>query len=362
MELKKTTLYKKHVELGAKMVPFAGYEMPLSYTSLIEEHKAVRNKVGMFDVSHMGEFMVKGPQALSLVQKLTSNDVTKLSNGKAQYSCFPNKTGGIIDDLLVYQIKEEVYMLVVNASNITKDWDWIIENNTENAIVENHSDNTSLFALQGPLALNVLQRLTKEQLSEIPYYSFRIGEVAGISDVIISATGYTGSGGFELYVSNQNATALWDAIISAGTEENIIPVGLGARDTLRLEMGYCLYGNDIDDTTSPLEAGLSWITKLDKPFINADYLAKEKQQGVQKKLVGFEMIERGIPRKDYEICNAAGEVIGKVTSGGQSPNLSKGIGMGYVSSSFSKIDTEIYIQIRKKKIKAVIKKLPFIKI
>lgn len=362
MELKKTSLYKKHIELGAQMVPFAGYEMPLSYTSLLEEHKAVRNSVGMFDVSHMGEFMVKGPQALALVQKLTSNDVSQLTNGKAQYSCFPNETGGIVDDLLVYRLEEEVFMLVVNASNIEKDWNWIASHNTENAIVENHSEATSLFAVQGPQAVKVLQKITQEPLAEIPYYSFRIGEIAGISDVVISATGYTGSGGFELYVSNENATALWEAIISAGAEEKIIPVGLGARDTLRLEMGYCLYGNDINDTTSPLEAGLGWITKLKQPFINSEFFVQQKQKGVQKKLVAFEMIERGIPRKDYEICNAEGVVIGNVTSGGQSPTLSKGIGMGYVAIEFSKINTEIFIQIRKKKVKAEIKKLPFIKI
>lgn len=362
MELKKTSLYKKHIELGAQMVPFAGYEMPLSYTSLLEEHKAVRNSVGMFDVSHMGEFMVKGPQALALVQKLTSNDVSKLTKGKAQYSCFPNETGGIVDDLLVYRLEEEVFMLVVNASNIEKDWNWIASHNTENTIVENHSEATSLFAVQGPQAVKVLQKITQEPLAEIPYYSFRIGEIAGISDVVISATGYTGSGGFELYVSNENATALWEAIISAGAEEKIIPVGLGARDTLRLEMGYCLYGNDINDSTSPLEAGLGWITKLKQPFINSEFFIQQKQKGVQKKLVAFEMIERGIPRKDYEICNAEGEVIGNVTSGGQSPTLSKGIGMGYVAIEFSKINTEIFIQIRKKKVKAEIKKLPFIKI
>jgi len=362
MELKKTILHQIHIDLGAKMVPFAGYDMPLSYSSLLEEHKTVRNGVGMFDVSHMGEFIVKGPNAFSLVQKLTSNDVSRITIGGAQYSCFPNNTGGIVDDLLVYQLEEEVFMLVVNAGNIDKDWDWICTHNTENAILENHSETTSLFAVQGPFAEKVLQKLTKQTLSEIPYYSFCTGEVAGIPNVIISATGYTGSGGFELYVANEKAVALWDAILKAGSGEGIQPIGLGARDTLRLEMGYCLYGNDINDDTSPLEAGLGWITKLNEPFINADFLTKQKQEGVQKKLVGFEMIERGIPRKDYEICDIDDQVIGIVTSGGQSPTLSKGIGMGYVATNFAKQGTEITIQIRKKKVKAVVKKLPFVKI
>ncbi len=350
-----------HEALGAKMVPFAGYLMPLKYSSVTEEHKAVRNGVGIFDVSHMGEFFLMGPNALALIQKVCSNDAAKLEIGDAQYSCFPNDTGGIVDDLLVYRTGAEEYLLVVNASNIEKDWNWIQQHNTEQVPMYNVSEEASLFAVQGPLAIQVLQKITTIDLSTITYYKSAIGEIGGVGKVIISATGYTGAGGFELYVPNAQAVALWTAIMEAGKAENIQPIGLGARDTLRLEMGYCLYGNDIDDTTSPLEAGLGWITKFTKSFTNSEALLAQKKAGVSKKLVGFEMIDRGIPRKDYDICDEAGTIIGKVTSGGQSPSLEKGIGLGYVEKAYSKSGTELYIQIRKKRIKAVVQKLPFIK-
>lgn len=361
-ELKKIALHNKHLALGAKMVSFAGYAMPLQYTSLTEEHKTVRNGVGIFDVSHMGEFFLRGPKALDLVQKISSNDATKLEIGAAQYACMPNEDGGIIDDLIIYRMAAEEYMLVVNASNIEKDWNWIKRHNKEEVEMDNQSDNFSLFAVQGPLAIQVLQKLTDTDLSAIKYYNFCVGTMAGIPDIIISATGYTGSGGFELYVPNSMAVALWDAILVAGEPEKIQPIGLGARDTLRLEMGYCLYGNDIDDTTSPLEAGLGWVTKFTKPFINATALALQKLDGIQRKLVGFEMIERGIPRKGYTIVDAEGKEIGQVTSGGQSPMLEKGIGLGYVPKAFSKKETEIFIQIRKKQVKAIVKRPPFISI
>ncbi|WP_103069957.1 glycine cleavage system aminomethyltransferase GcvT [Aquimarina sediminis] len=360
-DLISVALEAKHQELGAKMVSFAGYLMPLQYTSVVKEHKAVRDAVGIFDVSHMGEFILRGPKALDLIQKISSNDASKLTIGKAQYSCMPNDKGGVVDDLIIYQLGEEEYLLVVNASNIEKDWNWIKSHNTENVEMIDHSNEISLFAVQGPLASKVLQKLTKVTLDDIPYYTFEIGEIGGIQDVIISATGYTGAGGFELYVPNTGAEKLWDAIIEAGQEENIQPIGLGARDTLRLEMGFCLYGNDIDDTTSPLEAGLGWITKFSKPFINSKALQQQKVEGITRKLIGFEMLERGIPRAGYTIYNKSNEAIGKVTSGSQSPILEKGIGLGYVTIPHAKVDSSIFIEIRNKKIKAIVKKTPFIK-
>jgi aminomethyltransferase len=359
--MKSTALTNKHISLGAKMVPFAGYNMPVSYKGLNEEHAAVRNSVGVFDVSHMGEFIVKGPNALNLIQKVTSNDASVLTDGKAQYSCLPNNDGGIVDDLIVYKIDSETYMLVVNASNIEKDWNWIKQHDTWNVEMKNISDDTSLLAVQGPNAIKALQKLTDVNLSEIPYYSFAKGKFNGTDNVVISNTGYTGAGGFELYFDNQHAENMWDAIFEAGKEFDIRPIGLGARDTLRLEMGFCLYGNDIDDTTSPIEAGLGWITKFTKEFTNRAALEAQKLNGVSKKLVGFEMIDRGIPRHDYQIADASGQVIGKVTSGTQSPTLGKAIGLGYVSKEFSKSDTEVYILIRDKAIKAKVCKIPFLK-
>ena len=328
MDIKKIALNDIHEKLGAKMMPFAGYNMPVRYSSDIEEHMTVRNDVGVFDVSHMGEFMLKGPNALDLIQRVTSNDASKLIDGKAQYSCLPNETGGIVDDLLVYKIKDEVYLLVVNASNIDKDWEWIQKYNTEGVEMQNISDDISLFAVQGPKAIEALQPLTDTNLSDISFYSFVKGELAGAPDVIISATGYTGSGGFELYVKNEYAIQVWNKIFEAGKPLNIKPIGLGARDTLRLEKGYCLYGNDIDDTTSPHEAGLGWITKYTKKFTNFENLLKHKEEGVTRKLIGFELEERGIPRHGYEIKNEEGRTIGQVTSGTQSPMLGKGIGLG----------------------------------
>ncbi len=359
--MKNTALTSKHISLGAKMVPFAGYNMPVSYTGLNEEHHAVRNSVGVFDVSHMGEFILKGANALDLIQRVTSNDASVLTPNKAQYSCLPNATGGIVDDLIVYKLDEETYMLVVNASNIDKDWNWINEHNTKNVDMKNISENTSLLAIQGPNAINALQKLTAVNLAEIPYYSFARGTFNGIDNVIISNTGYTGAGGFEIYFDNQHAEAIWDAIFKAGAEFDIKPIGLGARDTLRLEMGFCLYGNDIDDTTSPIEAGLGWITKFTKDFTNRTAIEAHKTNGVSKKLVGFEMIDRGIPRHDYPITDVNGNVIGKVSSGTQSPTLNKAIGMGYVAKDFAKADTEIFITIRDKAIKAKVTKIPFLK-
>jgi len=359
--LKLIALNDKHIELGAKMVPFAGYSMPLQYSVLTEEHRTVRKGVGIFDVSHMGEFFLKGPNALALIQKVTSNDASKLEIGKAQYSCLPNAQGGIVDDLLVYKMAEEAYMLVVNASNIEKDWNWIKSHNDLGVEMTNESEDYSLFAVQGPLAVKALQKLTNIDLSAIKYYHFQVGTMANIPNVIISATGYTGAGGFELYVKNENAAALFDAVMDTGKEEGILPIGLGARDTLRLEMGFALYGNDINDTTSPIEAGLGWITKFTKDFINSAALKAQKEAGVSKKLVGFEMAGRGIPRKDYTILDAEGNEIGIVTSGGQSPSLEKGIGMGYVNKPFHKKGTEILIQIRKKQIPAVVVRPPFVK-
>lgn len=361
MELKKVALNALHEQLGAKMVPFAGYNMPVRYSSDMEEHNTVRNGVGVFDVSHMGEFFVKGPKALDLIQKITSNDASKLENGKAQYSCFTNEEGGIVDDLIVYKFSDEEYMLVVNASNIEKDWAWINKYNTEGASLENISDHISLFAVQGPLAEKTLQPLTDVDLAAMKFYTFKKGDFAGLPNIIISATGYTGSGGFELYVPNEYAVQVWHTIFEAGKPYGIKPIGLGARDTLRLEMGYCLYGNDLDDTTSPLEAGLGWITKFSKPFTNSHNLAKQKEAGIEKKLIGFEMIDRGIPRSGYEIVTEGGDPIGTVTSGTQSPSLGKGIGMGYVKSSFAEVGQEIYISVRNRALKAQIVKLPFYK-
>jgi aminomethyltransferase len=358
--MKSTALTQKHISLGAKMVPFAGYNMPVSYTGLNEEHHAVRNGVGVFDVSHMGEFILKGPHALDLIQKVTSNDASVLTDGKAQYSCLPNENGGIVDDLIVYRIDEKTYMLVVNASNIEKDWNWIKQHDTWNVDMKNISDDTSLLAVQGPNAIKALQKLTDVKLADIPYYSFVKGKFNGVDNVVISNTGYTGAGGFELYFENSHAVKMWDSIFEAGKEFGIRPIGLGARDTLRLEMGFCLYGNDIDDTTSPIEAGLGWITKFTKDFTNRAYLEKQKKEGVSKKLVGFEMIDRGIPRHDYVIADASGNPIGKVTSGTQSPTLNKAIGMGYVKTPFAKAGTEIFVMIRDKAIKAAVCKTPFL--
>lgn len=360
MELKKIQLNDIHEGLGAKMVPFAGYNMPVRYSSDIEEHNTVRQGVGIFDVSHMGEFMLRGPKALDLIQKVTSNDASKLEDGKAQYSCLPNDKGGIVDDLLVYKLRDEEYMLVVNASNIEKDWNWIAQHNTEGADMENISDNMSLFAVQGPKATAVLQKLTDTDLSQVKFYTFTRGMFAGVPDVIMSATGYTGAGGFEIYVKNQDAEEVWNKIMEAGKSEGIKPIGLGARDTLRLEMGYCLYGNDIDDTTSPLEAGLGWITKFTKDFINSDNLKKQKEEGVSRKLVGFKMVDKGIPRHDYVIEDAEGHEIGKVTSGTMSPVLNQGIGLGYVKNEFAAPGSEIYIAVRNRKLKAEVHKLPLI--
>ena len=358
--LKSLVLHQKHIDLGGRMVPFAGYQMPIQYSGVVEEHMRVREAVGIFDVSHMGEFYIQGEGSLELIQKISSNDASKLDIGKAQYSCMPNDKGGIVDDLIIYKMSEDGYMLVVNASNIEKDWNWISECNTRNVQMKNQSDNMCLFAVQGPKAINTLQRITDVDLSAVEFYSFVVGEIAGISNVIISATGYTGSGGFELYVDNANALELWEAVMDSGKEEEILPIGLGARDTLRLEKGFCLYGNDIDDSTSPLEAGLGWITKFTKDFINSDALRKQKEEGVKRRLVGFVMTERGIPRSGYEILSEDGSVIGTVTSGGQSPILEKGIGMGYVPKEYSKKGTAIKIQIRKKQITAEVVKVPFV--
>ena len=360
-ELKQTALNDVHIKLGAKMVPFAGYLMPVSYEGINAEHDTVRKAVGVFDVSHMGEFILKGADALDLIQRVTSNDASKLVDGKAQYSCLPNISGGIVDDLLVYRIDEKTYMLVVNASNIEKDWNWINKFNTKNVEMHNISDKTSLLAVQGPKAADVLQPLTDINLKALEYYTFTKGKFAGCDNVLISATGYTGAGGFEIYFENQYAEKIWNAIFESGKNFGIKPIGLGARDTLRLEMGFCLYGNDIDDTTSPLEAGLGWITKFTKEFTNSAALKEQKEKGVSRKLVGFEMVDRGIPRHDYEMVNAAGEKIGKVTSGTQSPSLQKAIGMGYVKPEFAKEGSEIFISVRDKALKAKVVKIPFYK-
>ncbi len=359
--MKNTALTQTHIALGAKMVPFAGYNMPVQYAGINVEHETVRKGVGVFDVSHMGEFILKGEGALDLIQKVTSNDASKLYDGKIQYSCLPNEQGGIVDDLLVYRIDEKTYMLVVNASNIQKDWDWISKYNTYGVDMKDISDRTSLLAVQGPKAAQALQSLTDVDLSAMEYYTFVKGKFAGVDNVLISATGYTGAGGFEIYFDNEHADVIWKAIFEAGAPFGIQPIGLGARDTLRLEMGFCLYGNDIDDTTSPLEAGLGWITKFTKDFVNSAALSVQKQEGVKRKLVGFEMLERGIPRHDYEICDAAGNTIGKVTSGTQSPSLQKAIGLGYIATDFAKEGTEVFIKIREQLVKAQVVKFPFYK-
>ena len=359
--MKTTPFTEKHIALGAKMHEFAGYNMPIEYSGIIDEHLTVCNAVEVFDVSHMGEFWVKGPQALAFLQKVTSNNVAVLTPGKIQYTCFPNDKGGIVDDLLVYQYEPEKYMLVVNAANIEKDWDWCVSHNTEGAELENASDHMAQLAVQGPKAILALQKLTDIDLSSIPYYTFKVGKFAGEENVIISNTGYTGAGGFELYFYPNVADTIWKAVFEAGEEFDIKPIGLGSRDTLRLEMGFCLYGNDLDDTTSPIEAGLGWITKFieGKEFINRPMLEKQKAEGVTRKLVGFEMVDRGIPRHGYELVNSDGEKIGIVTSGTMSPTRKIGIGMGYVKPEYSKADTEICIDMRGRKLKAVVVKPPF---
>jgi aminomethyltransferase len=360
--MKNTSLTEKHIELGAKMVPFAGYNMPVQYAGLMQEHHCVRNDVGVFDVSHMGEFWISGPKAFDLIQFATSNDVSKLFDGKVQYSCMPNATGGIVDDLLVYRVNEEMYLLVVNASNIDKDWNHLSELNKEfGATMVNKSEDTSLLAVQGPKAAAALQSLTDMSLSDMEYYTFKIGTFAGVENVVVSTTGYTGAGGFEIYFPNENANDMWDKIFAAGAAQGIQPIGLGARDTLRLEMGFCLYGNDINDTTSPLEAGLGWITKFSAPFLNSENLKAQKEAGVTRKLVAFEMIDKGIPRHDYEIADADGNVVGVVTSGTQSPSLEKAIGLGYVPTAMSALGTEVFILVRGKSLKAVVVSLPFFK-
>ncbi len=360
-EVKKVALNDKHIELNAKMVPFAGFMMPVLYSGINDEHETVRNGVGVFDVSHMGEFILKGHDALDLIQRVTSNDASKLTDGKIQYSCLPNETGGIVDDLLVYRIDEKTYMLVVNASNIEKDWNWIQSKNNKKVEMHNISDKTSLLAVQGPMAVKALQSLTDMDLASVDYYTFLKGKFAGFDNILISATGYTGAGGFEIYFENQFADKIWNAVFEAGASFGIKPIGLGARDTLRLEMGFCLYGNDIDDTTSPLEAGLGWITKFTKDFTNSAALKKQKEDGVKRKLVGFEMIDRGISRHGYPIQDASGKKIGEVTSGTQSPSLQKAIGMGYVETAFAAEGTEIFVNIRDKGLKARVVKFPFYK-
>ena len=359
-ELKDITLKQKHIDMGAKMVPFAGFNMPLQYTGLTDEHLNVRNNVGVFDVSHMGEFFVKGEGAMELIQRITSNDVAKLAPGKVQYSCFPNNDGGIVDDLLVYQLAEQEYMLVVNGANLDKDWDWVTKHNTTNVDISNHSDNISLLAVQGPNAQKMLQPLTNMDLDMV-YYTVQRGTFAGVDNVIISSTGYTGAGGFEVYFENKDAEKIWDAVQEAGKAVGMKMAGLACRDTLRLEMGFCLYGNDINDTTSPIEAGLGWITKFTSDFVNSDYLKQQKEEGVTRKLVGFELMERGIPRQHYKIVDADGNEIGEVTSGTMAPSLNKAIGMGYVTTENAKVDSEIYIAIRNKNIKAKVVKMPFYK-
>ncbi|MCF6213431.1 MAG: glycine cleavage system aminomethyltransferase GcvT [Flavobacteriaceae bacterium] len=359
--MKNTALTHIHESLGAKMVPFAGYNMPVQYAGVNAEHLTVRNSVGVFDVSHMGEFFLTGEKALALIQKITSNDASKLANGKVQYTCMPNYEGGIVDDLLVYRISDTEYMLVVNASNIDKDWDWISKHNDLGVAMTNASDNMSLLAVQGPLATKALQSLTAIDLASMAYYTFKIGTFAGIDNVTISATGYTGSDGFEIYFKNEDAVAIWEAIFKAGAAFDIKPIGLAARDTLRLEMGFCLYGNDINDSTSPIEAGLGWITKFTKDFVNAEALEVQKTDGVSKKLVAFSMVDRGIPRHGYSIVDASGTKIGEVTSGTMSPSLKVGIGMGYVPTAYAKLGSEIYIAVRNKQLKAQVVKLPFYK-
>jgi len=362
MIMKNTPFTEKHIALGAKMAEFAAFNMPISYSGINDEHATVRNNAGVFDVSHMGEFILKGDKALDLIQKVTSNDASKLTGGKAQYSCLPNENGGIVDDLIVYCIEEnKVYMLVVNAANIEKDWNWISKYNTENVEMHNISNKTCLLAIQGPNATKILQPLTEVDILNMKYYTFVKGKFAGVDNVLISATGYTGSGGIEIYFENKdnNANVIWNKIFEEGSSKGLKPIGLAARDTLRLEMGYCLYGNDIDDKTSPLEAGLGWITKFSKDFVSKDFLLQQKNEGVQKKLVGIEMIDKGIPRHGYEIQNKEGELIGHVTSGTQAPSLQKAIAMGYVKTNYAKIDTEVFIKVRDKLLKAKVVKMPF---
>ena len=359
--MKNTALTATHEALGAKMVPFAGYNMPVQYEGVTIEHQTVRDGVGVFDVSHMGEFLIEGPHALELVQKVTSNDASKLTVGKAQYSCMPNEDGGIVDDLIVYRVKDNTYLLVVNASNIEKDWNWIHSKNDVGADMKDISEAYSLLAIQGPKAVEAMQSLTSHDLSAIKFYTFEVGDFAGIENVIISATGYTGSGGFEIYCKNEEVQQIWNKVFEAGADFGIKPIGLAARDTLRLEMGYCLYGNDIDDTTSPIEAGLGWITKFSKEFTNSEALEAQKQHGTTRKLIAFELDERGIPRQGYDIVDGNGNIIGNVTSGTQSPSLGKGIGMGYVATVFTKVGSKINIQVRKKAIPATVVKLPFYK-
>jgi aminomethyltransferase len=360
--MKNTPFTAFHIEAGAKMLSFAGFNMPIEYSGIKDEHNTVRNGVGVFDVSHMGEIWVKGKNALDFIQKVTSNDASKLITGQAQYSCFPNGNGGIVDDLLVYFYEPEKYLLVVNASNVEKDWNWLVSQNNMGVVLENASDWIAQLAVQGPKSIETLQKLTDIDLKSIPYYSFKVGKFAGIENVIISATGYTGAGGFELYFYNEHASDIWKAVFEAGEEFGIKPIGLGARDTLRLEMGYCLYGNDIDDTTSPLEAGLGWITKFTpgKSFIDKDFLTRQKEVGVTRRLRGFKMIDRGIPRHSYEIANSEGKIIGVVTSGSISPVLGIGIGMGYIQTDQSSLGNVVYILIREKLVKAEIVKMPFI--
>ena len=359
--MKNTALTHIHEQLGAKMVPFAGFNMPVQYEGVKAEHETVRTAVGVFDVSHMGEFLLEGPNALGLIQKISSNDASKLAIGDAQYACMPNEEGGIVDDLLIYRVKEELYLLVVNASNIEKDWNWIEKHNDLNVAMKNLSDVYSLLAIQGPKTIEALQSLTSVDLTSIPFYKFVVGDFAGIEHVIISATGYTGAGGFEIYCKNDEVAQVWDKVFEAGKEFGIKPIGLAARDTLRLEMGYCLYGNDINDTTSPIEAGLGWVTKFNKDFINKENILAQKENGVSKKLVGFEIVDKGIARHDYPIVDADRNEIGIVTSGTMSPSLNKAIGLGYVTTENSKIGDEIYIEVRKKQIKAKVVKLPFYK-
>jgi aminomethyltransferase len=361
--MKSTPFTQKHLALGAKMAEFAGYNMPISYSGINDEHHAVRNNAGVFDVSHMGEFILKGPHALDLIQRVTSNDASKLVQGQAQYSCLTNENGGIVDDLLVYCVEvNKVYMLVVNASNIEKDWEWILRHNTDQVEMHNISAKTCLLAIQGPNATRILQPLTNMDILNLKYYTFVKGTFAGIDNVLVSATGYTGAGGVEIYFEDidDHASKIWDAIFEAGAEQGIKPIGLGARDTLRLEKGFCLYGNDIDDFSTPLEAGLGWITKFAKPFTASEYLQKQKANGVEKKLVGFEMVDKGIPRHDYRIKDQEGNLIGRVTSGTQSPSLGKAIGLGYVQTEHSSLDSEIFIEIRDKLIKAKVVRIPFV--
>lgn len=360
MEIKKIALNDLHEKLGGKMVPFAGYNMPVRYSSDKEEHLTVREGVGVFDVSHMGEFMLRGPKALDLIQWVTSNDASKIVNGQAQYSCLPNDKGGIVDDLLVYRFSEDKYMLVVNASNIEKDWNWIKSQNKWDVEMEDVSDNLVLLAVQGPKAVETLQKLTEVNLSEVKFYHFKVGVLAGV-EMVISATGYTGSGGFELYINKEDAAAVWAKLFEAGAEFGIKPIGLGARDTLRLEKGFCLYGNDITDETSPLEAGLGWVTKFTKEFVNSENLKAQKEAGITRKLVGFEMVDKGIPRHGYELEDAEGNIIGEVTSGTMSPSLNYGVGMGYVKKEYSAVDSEVYVLVRGKSLKARIVKPPFVK-